>query len=387
MFLKFASLAFLSLLFFSLNTGADIAFNNSKKSKISQNSIAVDYYIPDENSKPDYFPKPDNGSNSIEEVFMKTEYSQAFSDNQFDVADTVIETQPYLSFSNQPLRVIRNKEVHEMVSGNLLRPGDIIETCARHFAQIAFPPGGTLILFPSSQLIYSEDAESLILKDAEIHFENKGYRSNDKIISTNIPERIYCFEHEITHSGTKRYPVSFAVNCRGDTGMILTSKKASLKWRCASLECDVKENSGIMVQAASVKYTIINLPGRPELKRNDAANSGSNPDEKLQNPGQVLLEWSPVAMADHYVVHLYKTSGDPLMHPHKTAGDSLEYPRKTAGDSLEHLLLKRSHTNRYKIDQLPAGTYAFRVMAIDYYGVSGLWSDVLIFNIKNRKKQ
>lgn len=294
-----------------------------------------------------------------QENSIKPVANQELTGNLFDIADTVVHIPPYLAFSSQPLRVVRNNEVHELVPGNSLKPGDVIETCARHFALIAFPPGGNLILFPSSQLMYSGDAESLILKDAEILFENSSHPLNDDSSITNIPEKLYCFEHELSHYGTTQYPVSFAVSCRGDTGMILTAQKASLTWKCARIDCKVEQNTGIVVQAASVTYTAINLPDRPEIKKVSGITGESSLDEIIEISGLTILEWTPVAMADHYLVHLYEI----------------------AGDSLEHLQIIRSHTNHHEIDQLPAGLYAFRVMAIDYYGVTGSWSETLLFRL------
>lgn len=258
-----------------------------------------------------------------------------------------------VTYSHDCLKIIRNKESIDATRNIALLPGDKLETCSRHFAMVDFYPGGTMTLFPASNLVLKEEGSYLSLMGAEILFENDQNK-------TTFPEVVSCFGETMYHNqGTAR--VSFGVHCRGESGLILTSKEGSIWWSCKGTPCEVLAGEGLMGRITTANFASVTLPDQPRMTTAYVVPNHTAPDIHPQDDNAAIqnesgftatIIWSPVSMADQYLVHIYQEN-----------------------DSRIHHTLTTHHQNQFSTELPYPGLYLARVMAIDFYGVTSRWSD------------
>ncbi len=264
-------------------------------------------------------------------------------DAESDTIDTDKAGFASVTYSHSCLKVIRENKRVASDPGSELMPGDIVETCAKHFAVLNFQPEGSMILFPSSIVVVSPDGTKLTLKSAEILFEYD-------TITTSFPEIIHCFDESLYHvEGSP--PLSFGVHCRGESGMILTSKRGSLWWNNHGKPFEISESTGIMGRVTTANYSRITLPEQPVIMDSIVVTPATARDTASINGSNVTLRWTPIAMTDQYLVHIYQNDS-----------------QKT------HHVVTLHHSNQFSTILSGAGDFEIRVMAIDFYGVTGAWS-------------
>ncbi len=267
-----------------------------------------------------------------------------------------------ISFATTSLKVTRDGESVDLTETSTLFPGDHIETCARSFAVVDFHPAGSMILFPASMVVINKDGTLLDLKSAEILFENESGISS-------FPATLRCFDDFMYHH-QDYYPVSFGIHCRGESGMILTAKSGSAWWSCKGAPCEVPEGSGLMGRVTTANYSSVTLPPKPVITTAYVV-----PDlvpevldsKEVNGIGQksgytATIMWNPVPMADQYVVHIARIKGGDMIHQ----------------------VMTLHHRNQFTAQLPGSGRYFARVMAVDFYGVSGTWSELLAFTADPR---
>ncbi len=257
-----------------------------------------------------------------------------------------------ITLSHPGLRVKRNGKPVDITEDTNLLPGDELETCARHFAVIEFHPAGTMILYPASKVIFDPDGSYLALKSAEILYENGTGESS-------FPDIVHCFDDSL-YQNHDTLPVSFGIHCRGESGMILTSKSGTMWWSCKGAPCEVLAGEGLMGRITTANYSTITPPSQPNITtayvvpRIITDNPETGRQDKIDYSATIM--WNPVAMADQYLVHIYQDN-----------------------DDRSHQTITLHHRNQITTDLPGPGSYIARIMAVDYYGVSGVWSDPLSF--------
>ncbi len=271
-----------------------------------------------------------------------------------------------VAFSHRCLKVERDGQAHDIPENKELLPGDIVETCSRHFALIDFSPGGTMILYPASRVTMVSDGSELILKSAEMLFEND-------LPESSFPDVVRCFDETIYHSQDAP-PVSFGVHCRGESGMILTSKTGTLLWRCRDAPCEIPAGQGLMGRITTANYSGVMPPAQPHMTtayvvpqrqtKDSVPDSDPEADAEIHSEDKTgfsaTMMWNPVDMADRYLVHIYQDTEERIHH-----------------------VLTLHHKNRFTAELPEAGRYVARVMAVDFYGVSGEWSDPISFTAEH----
>ncbi len=262
-----------------------------------------------------------------------------------------------VSYSHDCMKIKRNGETLGGARDANLLPGDILETCSKHFAIIDFYPGGSMILFPASKAVLDQDGSQLTLNGAEILFENDQTKSS-------FPEVVRCFDESTYHnSGT--VPMSFGIHCRGESGMILTTKIGSMWWSCQGSPCEILAGEGLMGRITTANFSSITLPDRPRMvtayvvpkwSASDGPETDA-PDTTNKDAGYTAtIVWNPVPMADQYLVHIFEQNDGKIHHS-----------------------LTLHHRSEIAAEITSPGRYVARVMAIDYYGVTGDWSDPINF--------
>ncbi len=259
-----------------------------------------------------------------------------------------------ISYSHSSLKISRDDTLLDLTTDTGLLPGDIVETCARHFAILDFHPDGILILYPSSRIAFGSDGTDIILKGAELHFENHAHTSS-------LPKILRCYDKSIYPS--EGPPVSFGVHCRGESGMIVASKQGSVWWNCRREPCEIKAGSGIMGRITTANYSHITLPEKPIILDSIVAKPDTTIESVAPKMYHVSFQWSSVPMADQYLVHIYQNLPNQVRKKHHTA--------------------TLHHRNEFSTLLSESGEYTIRIMAIDFYGVSGNWSTPYTFVIDN----
>ena len=267
-------------------------------------------------------------------------------------------------FSHPTLKIIRNGEKLEFPENKELLPGDIIETCPKHFAMVEFRPAGTMTLFPASRVSILSDGSELALYSAEVLFESN-------LTETTFPGKLRCFDETLHHSHDPP-PVSFGVHCRGESGMILTSKAGTLLWNCRDAPCEISAGQGLMGRITTANYSKVMPPAQPNIKttyvvphlqtkdRDGEPDQAEDPGPDQKSGFSATIMWNRVDMADQYLVHIYQDT-----------------------KGRRHHVLTLHHKNRFTAELSEPGRYTVRVMAVDYYGVSGEWSDPVSFTADN----
>ncbi|TVQ71389.1 MAG: hypothetical protein EA363_06015 [Balneolaceae bacterium] len=271
-----------------------------------------------------------------------------------------------VAFSHQCLKVERDGQTLALPENKELLPGDIVETCSRHFALIDFSPAGTMILYPASRATIVSDGSELILKSAEFLFEND-------LSGSSFPDIVRCFDESLYHNHDAP-PVSFGVHCRGESGMILTSKTGTLWWSCRDAPCEVPAGQGLMGRITTANYSRVTLPAQPLITtayvvpQRQAKDPVPDSDPKTaaevnsedKSGFSAAIMWNRVDMADQYLVHIYQDTEERFHH-----------------------VLTLHHKNRFTAELPGAGIYIVRVMAVDFYGVSGEWSAPFSFTAEH----
>lgn len=265
-----------------------------------------------------------------------------------------------VSFAASSLVVSRNGKNLDESGVIRLQPGDHIETCPKHFAVVSFYPTGSLILFPASRVLIRQDGANMSIKSAEFLFESISGESS-------FPETVRCFDELLYYQRTAG-PVSFGMHCRGGSGIILTAKSGNLRWRCHDTPCEIPEGSGLMGRATAANLSSIHSPDKPFItaaivvpdQKPDTVGTENTQTEKKKRDGYpARLTWNPVPMADQYLVQIFRKSD---------AGRSYEF-------------VAMHHRNQLTVHLSKAGKYTARVMAFDYLGVSGNWSEPFVFSM------
>ncbi len=314
-------------------------------------SLAVAlFHLNDAGENPDVSPLSDTPD------FLKFVNNDSFSQEM--AADTIITRESFfanISYFHNCLKVIRDDAQLDVTTDTKLLPGDVVETCARHFAILDFHPDGILILYPSSKIGFDPEGTHITLKGAELHFENHAHTSS-------IPEILHCFDESIYHS-EEPPPVSFGVHCRGESGMILASKQGSVWWSCQGKPCEIKQGNGVMGRFTTANYSSITLPEKPIILDSIVAQTDTIIDTAAKKKHHVAFQWSSIPMADHYLVHIYQKLPNQVQK--------------------KHHMVTLHHKNEFSTLLPESGEYTIRVMAIDFYGVSGNWSTPFTFVIGN----
>jgi len=277
-----------------------------------------------------------------------------------ELTDSTIMAAPYFArtaFSHQCLKVERDGKIIDLPENKELIPGDIVETCSRHFALIEFYPAGTMILYPASRATIVSDGSELLLKSAELLFESD-------LSESSFPDVVRCFDETLYHIHDAP-SVSFGVHCRGESGMILTSKTGSLWWTCRDVPCEIPAGQGLMGRITTANYSEVTLPAQPHITTvyvipqrqakdplpdsDPEADAEINSDDKSGFSATIM--WNRVEMADQYLVHIYQDTEERIHH-----------------------VLTLHHKNRFAAELPGPGRYIARIMAVDFYGVSGKWS-------------
>lgn len=270
--------------------------------------------------------------------------------------DTLLTDESFfarISYSHSCLNVLRDNEHVDMRDETGLLPGDVVKTCARHFAILDFHPDGLMILYPSSKIVLDPGGNDIILKGGEIQFENDAK-------TTSFPSTLHCYDESMYHVEGSA-PVSFGVHCRGDSGMILVSKKGSLWWNYQGNPYEITDGNGVMGRITTANYSSITLPDRPIIIDSIVAQPVEAKDTVAEKVYSASFRWTPVPLADQYIVHIYQ---DDTQHMQTM-----------------HHLVTLHHRNEFSTELPESGDYKIRVMAIDFYGVSGDWSPALSFVI------
>lgn len=271
-----------------------------------------------------------------------------------------------IAYSHHCLKVVRDGKSLDIPEKHELLPGDILETCSRHFALIDFSPGGTMILYPASRVTMAPDGSELITKSGEFLFDND-------LPETSFPDIVRCFEESLHHSHDAP-PVSFGVHCRGESGMILTSKAGTLWWSCRDAPCQISAGQGLMGRITTANYSEVMTPAQPrmatayvvprrqekELITEDDPKAAEKNLSDEKSGFSATIIWSRVDMADKYLVHIYQDTEERIHH-----------------------VLTLHHNNQFTVDLPEAGQYAAKVMAVDFYGVSSEWSDPISFTAEH----
>lgn len=268
------------------------------------------------------------------------------------------DKQPFarIAFAHQSLRIERSGQRIDVEVGDEIQPGDIIETCAKHFSLIEFPDHASMIIFPSSRLVFEPDGKSFNLKDAEIHFESK-------VTGSSYPDVFHCFNDTFTHDADEQV-VSMGIHCRGESGIILTSKKGSLRWLCQGKPCELSDGQGLMGRVITANLDQIELPARTVISAPLILSTSADKDTASGSVYTADFWWSPVPMTDRYMVHIKQT------HP-----------------SAVHHQLGMHARNRFSSELPGPGNYSIRVMAVDFYGVSGDWSEPVEFRVNGVREE
>jgi hypothetical protein len=276
------------------------------------------------------------------------------------IEDTTLVDDPIyarISFAESCLKVTRNEITKYFSETQRLHPGDHIETCSKHFAVIDFYPAGSMTLFPASKLVISPDGTYITLKSAEILFENESGESS-------FPEAVKCFEESLYHD-RGNFPVSFGIHCRGESGMILTAKSGNLWWSCRGTPCEVPQGSGLMGRVTTANYAGLIPPAKPVMttayvvpdRFPDDLDTSMETKPVPTDGYSASIVWNPVPMTDQYLVHIFRETDEKRIH---------------------HFVLMH-HRNHISIRLPGPGRYLARVMAFDFYGVSGDWSEPIAF--------
>ncbi|MFO8030246.1 MAG: hypothetical protein R6U28_10310 [Cyclonatronaceae bacterium] len=308
-----------------------------------------DDLVPDTLSIPES--APDDTVSSFETApDVKTLSDTLLSQQQHRDSTDSTEQQPFarIAFAHQSLRIERSGQRVDVEVGDEIQPGDVIETCAKHFSLLEFPDHASMIIFPSSRLVYEPDGKSFTLKDAEIHFESMAAGSA-------YPDAFHCFDDTFTHNADEQ-AVSMGIHCRGESGVILTSKKGSLQWLCQGQPCELSDGQGLMGRVITANLDQIELPARTVISLPLVLSATADQDTVSGSAYTADFWWSPVPMTDRYLVHIKQT------YPHAV-----------------HQELEMHALNRYSSELPGPGNYTIRVMAVDFYGVSGDWSDPVEF--------
>ncbi|MDI6400443.1 hypothetical protein QLX67_00415 [Balneolaceae bacterium ANBcel3] len=246
------------------------------------------------------------------------------------------ESVGYISYTSSPLSAIRNDEPVELSHGSPIYSSDQIMTESRQLTILRISEIGDLFVLPLSQITIEDNGHSLILSSADAYFE-----SAPEQIRTHID----CFQNNL--SG---YSFSAGIQCREQSGIIFSLLNGFAQLETTARQSFTLHSSrAVSGRAVQGSFSEIEIPDRPTLTH----------IAKQDSAGQELaIQWDPVDMADQYLIHIFS--------------DNLEN---------ETHFLTLHPTHRFLIDSVleDEGEYYIRVSAIDYYGVSGLWSTTASF--------
>lgn len=254
-----------------------------------------------------------------------------------------------LEFSNEPLKLFRKQEELSLSQNQVLLPGDRMETSYMQFAVLRLSDGSGLIIHPLSRISLSDNGKKIILTDADIHFNYSGENSTPPEIDT-----IQCFGNRISvpFDGES---LSFGVQCRAESGLVFSAQDGSMYLHSEEKSHKMNEGHALLGRTTSNDFMEVSIPARPQII--DSAHAQS-PEIPESNESPIHFHWQDVSMTDHYLVHIHRQNSDEAKH-------------------LFHL----QKANHFTPGQLSPGTYLLRVIAIDYYGVSGSWSEPQVFDI------
>lgn len=278
---------------------------------------------------------------------IPSHYAEALPPGSPDSLTQTDQLFPQVTYSDGGLKIIRDEVEIELSRGNLLLPGDRLETAPKQFALIQFPPGGLLTVFPSSTMVLGPDLDTIRLKNAEIYYEMDS-------TGTIFPDILECYDARMSPLRLSNQTVSFALHCRGESGITLSTMQGKVLWLSHNRQYVVNYEEALVGRATSANFTRVHQPLKPEII--DSINYESDPEiETTMHPH---FHWKGVPEADQYLIHIYRNDPESPFH------------------QFTYL-----HSNEYIADNLLSGTYYFQVMAIDYYGVAGIWSEPVLFEI------
>ncbi len=256
---------------------------------------------------------------------------------------------PTIEYCDGPLRVARNGETISLPNLETLMPGDAIETGSNQFAVLRFPDSWLMIVHPHSRITLSKDRNALILNDANVHVEmDSRYETEPRNI-----EMLQCFDARIAPI-TSSQSISFGLQCRGESGISVTSQSGAVALASHDRYYEISSGNALVGRATSDKYQETPQPDQPKM----IIASNSNIESQTDEVKAVRFNWQSVSMADQYLIHIYQEQEDPIKHKFRI-----------------------QRTNEYTTSDIESGSYFFRVLAIDYYGVSGSWSEPVPFQV------
>ncbi len=261
---------------------------------------------------------------------------------------------PVISYSDGGLNVIRDGDSLRFTAGDTLLPGDNLETGSRQFAVIQFDKSNSIIIHPSSFVKFSSTGSTLHTLSASIQV--------DRYSEERLP-LIVCFDDTLTHVDSESIQNhSFGMQCRGESGITISSRKGVLRWNCAVQPCDIPAGKGLAGSISATVFEFVDIPEQPDISFTFTADTvPAMQSESRAN----AFEWPPVTLADRYLAHIFNYSND----------------RYDDRKIKKHHSLKMLHNNEIEVSGLDSGSYYIRVLAIDFYGVSGQWSDPVPFEL------
>ncbi|MDG5766422.1 hypothetical protein QA596_03005 [Balneolales bacterium ANBcel1] len=253
---------------------------------------------------------------------------------------------PYIEYCDGPTTVLINSEPLDLWMDHLLQPGDELETVSGQFVVLRFGKQEHIIIHPLSRVRFAEDGTQLTLLDAEIHVLNA---SGTSLLSGGV----ICFDTKVFHDSTGE-AFEYGLMCRGEAGIALTGQKGDIVFDTPSERHLVHEGTAIVGRSESTRFMDVPQPDKPQIL--DTVNIKN----RLANDSRtgIHLSWKPVPMSDHYLVHIYSPQEEQVSHRFRIRKD-----------------------NTFSSEDLPPGSYKLRIMTVDFYGVSGNWSDPYSFHI------
>ena len=264
------------------------------------------------------------------------------------IPDSVVQNHsPVISYaSHDSLLVTRGKKVFSLASGDTLRHGDELQTCSGQFVIITYPAAGSMIIHPLSTIRLDLHNHSVQLRDAIIHVELH-HNHSGTLSSFN------CFDASIRTDRQHAEASSFGIQCHRESGISVTSQQGTLHLKSNNQHYILNSGKALAGRATSDAYTKVPIPKQP-----GKITQGTYSRHTVYNDQTGLrFDWNPVDFTDKYLVHIYQVSNTRTVH-------RFGFYKSNAF----------SMTN-----SLPPGMYAIRILAIDYYGVTGKWSVPLSF--------
>ncbi len=253
---------------------------------------------------------------------------------------------PVMTIVHGPLSVMRDNETRTLERGDTLLPGDEMETCAGQFAVIDFQSTGYMIVHPVSNVKLDAGENIVRLRNADIHLEQR-------VNSSGVMPKIACYDAEVSATYHATDTISFGMQCRGESGITISIHRGSLLLQSNSRRYDLAQGMAVSGRATSDTYTEVSQPGRPVFT-DFIENESLRMDEE---PSSRSFRWRPVSMTDQFLIHIYSPFAERPVHQ-----------------------IRYVNNNEFAVDSLLPGSYHIRVLAVDYYGVTGNWSEPLPFD-------